>query len=77
MRPGKEVYTTQRIMVGSNRKTIPRLHRIEDIVLVAKCPNCGKTKEEIEKRLKEGKVPSREEVIRRMREIGLDPTKLK
>lgn len=32
---------------------------------------------EIEKRLKEGKEPSNEEVLKRLREAGLDPSKLK
>jgi len=46
-------------------------------ILVDKCPNCGKSKKEIEKRLKEGKQPTNEEIIRRMKEAGLDPQKLK
>jgi len=41
------------------------------------CPNCGKSKKEIEKRLKHGKEPSREDVIKRLREAGIDPTKLR
>lgn len=41
------------------------------------CSNCGKSKKEIEKVLKEGKEPSHEEVIRRLKEVGLDPSKLK
>jgi len=45
-------------------------------ILVDKCPNCGKSKKEIEKRLKEGKQPSNEEIIRRMKEAGL-PLKIK
>jgi hypothetical protein len=40
------------------------------------CPNCGKTKKEIEKALKEGKQPTNEEIIRRMKEAGL-PLKIK
>ena len=45
-------------------------------ILVEKCPNCGKSKKEIEKRLKEGKQPSNEEIIRRMKEAGL-PLRIK
>jgi endogenous inhibitor of DNA gyrase (YacG/DUF329 family) len=41
------------------------------------CPNCKKTKGEIEQALKHGKEPSHEEVIRRLKEAGLDPTKLR
>ncbi len=41
------------------------------------CPNCGKTKEEIKKRLIEGKPMDREAVLKRMREMGLDPGKVK
>lgn len=41
------------------------------------CPNCGKTKEEIKKRLIEGKPVNREAILKRMREAGVDPAKLK
>jgi len=41
------------------------------------CPNCGKTKEEIKKRLIEGKPMDREAVLKRMREMGLDPAKIR
>ncbi|MFZ3077352.1 MAG: hypothetical protein WA139_02765 [Candidatus Aenigmatarchaeota archaeon] len=41
------------------------------------CPNCHKTKEEIKKRLIEGKPMDREAVIKRMRDMGLDPAKVK
>ena len=40
-------------------------------ILVTKCPNCGKTKKEIEDRLKHGKRPSREDIIKRAKEAGL------
>lgn len=46
-------------------------------VLSEKCPICGKTKKEIEDALKHGKEPSREDVLKRLREAGLDPSKLK
>lgn len=41
------------------------------------CPNCGKAKEEIKKRLIEGKPMDREAVLKRMREMGLDPAKVR
>ncbi len=41
------------------------------------CPNCHKTKEEIKKRLIEGKPIDREAILKRMRESGIDPSKLK
>lgn len=46
-------------------------------ILVDKCPTCGKTKKEIEKALRHGKEPSNDEVVKRLREAGLDPSRLK
>ena len=69
-----EVYSTQTIRVGSNRKTIPMLTPAKDEVLSDKCPVCNKNKKEIQKALKEGVKPSHEEVLRRLKESGL-PTK--
>ncbi len=46
-------------------------------ILVDKCPTCGKTKKKIEKALRSGKEPSNDEVAKRLREAGLDPSKLK
>jgi hypothetical protein len=46
-------------------------------VITEKCPICGKSKKEIENRLKEGKQPSREEIIKRLKEAGLNPSKLR
>jgi len=46
-------------------------------IIVDKCPNCRKSKKEIEKSLKEGKQTSNEEIVKRLKEAGLDPTKLK
>lgn len=66
-----ERYTTQTIIVGSNRKTIPKLIPAQQEVLSDKCPKCGKTKKELQKALKEGVKPSRKEVIKRMKEAGL------
>jgi hypothetical protein len=72
-----ESYTTQTTRAGSNRKTIPNLTPAKDEVLSDKCSNCGKSKKEIEKALKEGKQPSNEEIIKRMKEAGLNPSRLK
>jgi len=71
-----EKYTTQTIRVGSNRKTIPKLIPGKQTVLSEKCPNCGKSKKEIEDALKHGVPPSHEEIIRRAKEAGL-PLKIK
>jgi len=46
-------------------------------ILVNKCPNCDKSKREIENALKHGKELPNEEVLKRLKEAGLDPTKLK
>lgn len=46
-------------------------------ILVEKCPNCHKSKKEIEKALAKGKELPNEEIVRRLREAGLDVTKLK
>jgi hypothetical protein len=46
------------------------------MILLDKCPSCGKTKKEIEKALKEGKQLSNEEIIKRMKEAGL-PLRIK
>ena len=60
---------------GTKRKAFRTQEKYE--IIPDKCPNCGKSKKEIEKALKEGKQPSNEEIIRRMKEAGLDPAKLK
>ena len=72
-----ETYGSHTIMVGSNRKTIPKLTPAKDEVLTQFCPNCGKSKKEIETALKHGKELPNEEVLKRLREAGLDPSKLK
>jgi Zn finger protein HypA/HybF involved in hydrogenase expression len=41
------------------------------------CPNCHKTKEEIQKRLIEGKPMDRNAILKRMRDMGLDPAKVR
>lgn len=65
------IYGSQTIRVGSNRKTVPKLTPEKTEILSSKCSNCGKSKKEIEKALKQGKQPYREEVLRRMKEAGL------
>ncbi len=49
----------------------------EILEIVEDCSNCGKTKKEIERALKEGKQLPNEEVLKRLREAGLDPSKLR
>lgn len=73
----EETYGFQKPHASSNVKTIPKISPEKYEVLSEKCPNCGKSKKEIEHALKHGKEPSREEVIKRMKEAGLDPSKLK
>lgn len=46
-------------------------------VITEKCPNCSKSKKEIEKVLKHGKEPPNEDVLKRLIEAGIDPSKLK
>jgi len=54
------------------------LHQSKEVYEVLEdCPNCRKTKEEIKKRLIEGKPMDREAVLKRMREMGLDPAKVR
>ena len=70
-----EVFTTQTIRVGSNKKTIPKLTPEKNEILSERCPVCDKTKKEIQKRLKEGHKPSHEEMLKRLKEAGL-PTRI-
>jgi hypothetical protein len=60
---------------GGNKPAITR--DAEILIVMGDCPKCGKSKKEIELALKQGKEPSNEEVVRRLREAGLDPSKLK
>jgi endogenous inhibitor of DNA gyrase (YacG/DUF329 family) len=60
---------------GGNKPAITR--DAEILIIMEDCPKCGKSKKEIQKRLKEGKEVPREEVLKRLIEAGLDPTKLK
>jgi sarcosine oxidase delta subunit len=52
-------------------------HRVPERYYFLSCPNCGKNRKEIEKKWKEGKELSREDTLKRLREAGLDPTKLR
>jgi len=72
-----ETYGSHTVMVGSNRKTIPKLTPAKDEVLTQNCPNCGKSKKEIEYALKHGVPLSNNDVLKRLREAGIDPSKLK
>ena len=62
---------------SSNKKAISYFKDEKYEIISEKCSNCSKTKKEIEKAQKTGKEPTNEEIIRRMREVGLDPSKLK
>jgi len=66
--------TTRTATMGAVRS----YHQSKEVYEVLEdCPNCGKTREEIKKRLIEGKPMDREAVLKRMREMGLDPAKVK
>jgi len=60
---------------GGSKKSFIRDEEIMEVM--EDCSKCGKSKKEIEKALERGKEPSNEEVIKRLKEAGLDPTKLK
>lgn len=66
-----QVYGYQITRAASNKKTIPKLYPEKFEVLTEQCPVCGKPRKEIQKVLKEGKKPSREEIIKRAKEAGL------
>jgi hypothetical protein len=61
---------------GGNKPSFARDKEVI-IIMVDTCPKCGKTKKEIEKSLEKGKELSNEEVLRRLKEAGLDPRRLK
>ena len=65
---------TKYARAASNKKAMNYYKDEKYEILSSKCPNCGKSKKEIEKALKQGKQPSREEVLKRMKEAGL-PTR--
>jgi hypothetical protein len=63
--------------ISSKTTRTPYMTQEKYEILVNKCPNCGKTKKEIEEALKHGKELPNEEILKRLREAGLDPSKLK
>jgi hypothetical protein len=69
-----DVYTSQTIRVGSNRKTIPKLVSGKSEVISDKCPICNKPKAELQKAISEGIKPSAAEMAKRAQNSGL-PTR--
>jgi len=69
-----KTFITKYARASSNKKSVSYYKEEKYVIISPKCPNCGKSKKDIEKALKEGKQPSREEIIKRMKETGL-PTK--
>jgi len=59
---------------GTKRKAFRTQEKYE--ILLDKCPNCGKRKNEIEKALREGRQLSNEEIIERLKAAGL-PLRIK
>ncbi|NHJ33182.1 MAG: hypothetical protein FK732_09985 [Asgard group archaeon] len=61
--------TSSSSSAGTKRKAYftPEKH----VIMSEKCPSCGKTKNEIERRLKDGPKLSHKEIIRRAKEAGL------
>lgn len=49
----------------------------EKIIIQSGCSVCGKSKKEIDEYMNKRKEPSRQDVLKRLREAGLDPSKLK
>lgn len=60
---------------GGCKKSFVRDEEVLEIV--EDCANCGKSKKDIENALKQGKELPNDEVLKRLREAGLDPSKLK
>jgi len=73
----EQTFSIEKTRIRSGRSTKAIKHPEKYEILVDKCPNCGKSKKEIETTLKHGKESSREDVLKRLREAGLDPSKLK
>ncbi len=65
--------TTHSSAAGTKRKIYRTREKYK--ILSEKCSNCGKTRKELEKALRD-KKPSREEILRRIKEAGL-PFKIK
>jgi uncharacterized protein (DUF2225 family) len=74
-KPSMLQFKVSRIAAGTKRT--PYKTEEKYVLLVDRCPNCGKSKREIEKTLRLGKEPNNAEVIKRLRDAGLDPSKLK
>ncbi len=70
-------FSAERTRCRAGRSTKYVKHPDKFKILIEKCPNCGKSKKEIEQAMKHGKELSNDEVLTRLREAGLDPAKLK
>jgi hypothetical protein len=46
-------FSLKRVKSGKGRATIPRKSKEEIVILTSKCSNCGRSKEEIEKKWRE------------------------
>ena len=71
--PSREAKTSRSAGAGSRTK----FYKVRERYHIASgCSNCGKTQKEVERVINKGedKGPSREEVLKRMKEAGL-PTK--
>ena len=68
-KPAMLQFKISRIAAGTKRTPYRTQEKYE--LLVDKCPECGKSKKQIETALKEGIPPSHEEIIRRAKEAGL------
>lgn len=73
----EETFSTRRTRIRSGRSTQYIKNPEKNEVLSNECPNCGKSKKEIERALKHGKESSNADIAKRLKEAGLDPTKLK
>ena len=72
-----KMMVTKYARAASNKKAMNFFKNEKYEILVEKCPNCGKSKKDIERAMKQGKELPNEEVLKRLREAGLDPSKLK
>lgn len=66
-----KIMVTHYSRAASNKKAMTYFKDEKYAIISQKCPNCGKTKTEIQKMLKEGKQLSMDEVIKRAKEAGL------
>jgi uncharacterized protein (DUF2225 family) len=74
-KPSMLQFHVSRISAKTARVPYRTIEKYE--ILVDKCPKCGKTKKQIEIALRQGKELSNDEIIKRLREAGLNPSKLK